>query len=167
MVIREERPEDAAAISRINTAAFGGDAEANLVVALRAQGAVITSLVAQEAGEPVGHILFSPLTLLPAAKLKLAALAPMAVLPDYQRRGIGSALVEAGIAACREQDYDAIVVLGHPGFYPRFGFAPAQQFHLRTEYDIPAAAFMALELKPKALAGLDALVQFHPAFQDV
>jgi putative acetyltransferase len=167
MIIREERAEDAAAISRINNTAFEGEAEANLVIALRAQNGVIVSLVAEEQGRPVGHILFSPLSLLPKAKAKLAALAPMAVLPEFQRRGIGSALVQAGIEACRKKRYGAIIVIGHPNFYPRFGFVPAQEFGLRTEYDVPAEAFMALELKPGALAGQDALVQFHPAFAEL
>ncbi len=96
MLIREERPEDLAAIHRLNVAAFDTEAEANLVDALRKQGAVIASLVAQEDGRIVGHILFSPLTLLPPAGVKLAGLAPMAVLPEYQRQGIGSSLVESG-----------------------------------------------------------------------
>ena len=167
MIIRVERPEDAAAISRINTAAFESEDEANLVIALRAQNAIITSLVAEQAGRPVGHILFSPLTLLPKSKLKLAALAPMAVLPKYQRQGIGSSLILAGIKACRERGYDGIVVLGHPHYYPRFGFVPASRFKLRTEYDVPDEAFMAMELKKGGLTAVDALVQFHPAFQEV
>lgn len=167
MVIREERPEDLTAIHRINAAAFGTEAEANLVDALREQGAVITSLLAEKDSEPVGHILFSPLTLIPPTNLKLACLAPMAVLPAYQRQGIGSALVRAGIEVCRERDIDAIILLGHPEFYPRFGFVPASRFALRTEYDVPDEVFMALELKKGVLKKQNALVQFHSAFQDV
>ena len=167
MLIREESPEDVAAIHRINAAAFDTEAEANLVDALRTQHAIIISLVAEENAVPVGHILFSPVTLLPPTEHKLAALAPMAVLPDYQRHGIGSALVRSGIEACRKLGYDGIIVLGHPHYYPRFGFVPASQFKLRTEYDVPDEVFMAMELKKGALAGMDALVQFHPAFKDV
>lgn len=166
MLIREERPEDLAAIHRLNVAAFDTEAEANLVDALRKQGAVIASLVAQEDGRIVGHILFSPLTLLPPAGVKLAGLAPMAVLPEYQRQGIGSSLVEAGITACRRHGCDGIVVLGHPHFYPRFGFVPASHFALRSEYDVPDEVFMALELKPGSLTQLDALVQYHPTFKN-
>lgn len=99
MIIREEEPDDVIAIHRINTSAF--DTEANLVDALRAQDAVIISLVAEQNGVPVGHIPFSPVTLSPPSNLKLAGLAPMAVLPEYQNQGIGSALVRTGTDACR------------------------------------------------------------------
>lgn len=167
MLIREERPCDIAAIHRINASAFDTEAEANLVDVLRAQNAIIVSLVAEENGQPVGHILFSPVTLSPPSTLKLAGLAPMAVLPEYQNRGIGSALVHAGIEACRQRGCDGIVVLGHAHYYPRFGFVPASRFGLRTEYDVPDEVFMAMELKKDVLKGQDALVLFHPAFQEI
>lgn len=167
MLIREERPSDIAAIHRINASAFDTEAEANLVDVLRAQNAIIVSLVAEENGQPVGHILFSPVTLSPPSTLKLAGLAPMAVLPEYQNRGIGSALVRSGIEACRKRGFDGIVVLGHAHYYPRFGFVPASRFGLRTEYDVPDEVFMAMELKKDVLKGQDALVLFHPAFQEI
>jgi putative acetyltransferase len=137
MIIREESPNDVATIHRINASSFDTEVEANLVDALRTQGAVIISLLAEEEGQPVGHILFSPVTVLPPSELKLAALAPMAVLPKYQGSGIGTALVRAGIEVCREQGCDGIVVLGHAHYYPRFGFKPASSFGLRSEYDVP------------------------------
>lgn len=167
MLIREEKPSDIAAIRRINAAAFDTEAEANLVEALRAQHAIIISLVAEENDQPVGHILFSPVTLSPPSTLKLAGLAPMAVLPEHQNRGIGSALVRAGIEACRQRGFDGIVVLGHAHYYPRFGFVPASRFGLRTEYDVPDEVFMAMEFNKDVLKGQDALVLFHPAFQEV
>lgn len=167
MIIRDEQPEDIATIHRINAATFNTETEANLVDELRVHNIVTTSLVAEQNGKLVGHILFSPVTLSPHSELKLTALAPMAVLPEYQNQGIGSALVETGVEACRKQGFDGIVVLGHSHYYPRFGFVPASRFGLRSPFNVSDEVFMALELKEGALKGLNALVQFHPAFEKV
>ncbi len=166
--VRAERPADAAAIDRVHRLAFAGPAEAELVARLRAAGRAIVSLVAEQAGAIVGHILFSPVTLDPpgAAVPRLLGLAPMAVLPAQQRRGIGGTLVRAGLDACRAQDAGAVVVLGHPAYYPRFGFVPAARVGLRSIYT-DGDAFMALELRPGALAGCTGLIRYAPEFDDL
>jgi len=120
--------------------------------------------VAEQEGMVVGHILFSPVEVDHANGRRLLGLAPMAVDPERQRKGIGSLLVHEGLTRCRAAGFDGVVVLGHAGYYPRFGFVPAQQFGLRCEYDVPADVFMALELAPGALRGLAGLVRYHAAF---
>jgi len=145
LILREERPADAAAIRVVLEAAFPTSAEADLVERIRAAGAVRPdlSLVAELGGAVVGHILLSPVTLEtgggPEAVLELA---PMAVVPDHQREGIGSALVIAGLDAAEVRDEPLVLVLGHPWFYPRFGFRPASAFGIRAPRDVSAAAFM-------------------------
>ena len=108
--------------------------------ALRVQAQPIISLVADDNGTIVGHILFSPVTLTGHGDLTIMGLAPMAVLPTNQRRGIGSSLVRAGLDRCRQSGCDAIVVLGHPQYYPRFGFVPASRFGCRQQCDAPGTA---------------------------
>lgn len=153
---------------RINTAAFEQPNEADLVDNLRRQAEPIVSLVAlDEAGCPVGHILFSPVTLTGHSGLQLMGLAPMAVAPECQRRGIGSALVRAGLEHCDELGMGAVVVLGHPEYYPRFGFQPSNGFGITSEYDVPAEVFMVLELRPGYLQGKTGVLKYHSAFQDV
>ncbi|MGH7349575.1 MAG: GNAT family N-acetyltransferase [Candidatus Rokuibacteriota bacterium] len=164
MLIRAERPGDQAAVRAVNLAAFGTPAEANLVDALSAQARPIVSLVAENAGAVVGHIMFSPVVLAGYPALTLMGLAPMAVAPARQRAGVGSALVRAGVDECRQLGADAVVVLGHPDYYPRFGFASGVRFGLGCEYDVPAEAFMVLELRPGALPGAAGTVQYHAAF---
>jgi putative acetyltransferase len=151
----------------VNLAAFETAAEANLVDALRQQARPLISLVAQDGVEIVGHIMFSPVSLASHAKLNLMGLAPMAVMPAHQRKGVGSALVRAGLERCRELGVGAVVVLGHPGYYPRFGFQPSVRFGIASEYDAPPEAFMVLELQPGYLSGVSGTVKFHAAFQDV
>ena len=160
--IRPETPADREAVHALNTAAFGQPDEADLVDRLREQARPYLALVAEDAGEIVGHIAFSPVTVEGATEV--LGLAPMAVHPDRQRSGIGSALVRAGLRACAEADGVAVVVLGHPAYYPRFGFAPAHTFGLACAYDAPTEAFMALELTPGALAAATGVVHYHPAF---
>lgn len=164
MNIRPERPADAAAIDAVNRAAFGQPAEATLVADLRDQASPLVSLVADAGSEIVGHVLFSPVTLTNHADVKIMGLAPMAVLPAMQRRGIGSTLARAGLDACTRLGYDAVVVVGHAQYYPRFGFRPASAFGLRCEYDVPDEVFMALELAPGRLAGKSGTIRYHPAF---
>jgi putative acetyltransferase len=164
MLIRAETAGDFAAVDALNAAAFGGRGEADLVAALRRDATPIVSLVAEEGGTVAGHILFSPVTLNGHETLKIMGLAPMAVTPERQRRGIGTQLVRAGLAACRELHFGAAVVLGHPEYYPRFGFRPAQEFGIGCEYDVPADVFMALELTPGYLRGKTGTVRYHPAF---
>jgi putative acetyltransferase len=118
--------------------------------------------------EVVGHIFFSPVTVERAPRQALwMGLAPMAVQPERQRRGIGSALVRGGLAACRALGAHGVVVLGHPQYYPRFGFAPAARFGLRSTYSVPDDTFMALELAPGARASVGGLVRYAPAFDEL
>ena len=153
MEIRPELPADAAAVRAVNHAAFGTSTEADLVELLHASASPLISLVADDDGTIVGHILFSPAMLREHPELRIMALAPMAVLPDHQRRGIGASLVRAGLDACTQLGFPAVVVLGHADYYPRFGFKPASSFALRCEYDVPDEVFMARELRSGILAG--------------
>jgi len=152
VTVRGERPGDYAAISEVNDLAFSGGEESALINSLRRDGYVIVSLVAEVPGAGVvGHILFSDLPITgPDQSVSGAALAPMAVHPDWQQRGIGSRLVAEGLIRCREQGIAAVVVVGHPAYYHRFGFsAPLAQ---GLEAPFSGEAFMALELEPGALA---------------
>ena len=167
MHIRDERPEDAGSIRAVNLAAFETSVEADLVDALRDQATPIVSLVAEDAGSIVGHILFSPVTLVESHGLSLMGLAPMAVVPARQRRGIGAHLVREGLERCRRAGADAVVVVGHATYYPRFGFVPASRFGLGCEYDVPDDVFLACELRGDALRGITGTVRYHPAFANV
>ena len=167
MHIRTERPEDIPGIRHVNQAAFDTAAEADLVEALRQQAHPIVSLVAVDGEAVMGHILFSPMTLLSRADMQIMGLAPMAVLPGRQRQGIGSALVRTGLEECRRLGFGAVVVLGHPDYYPRFGFVPASTFGLKSEYDVPDDVFMALELSTDALRDRAGTIRYHPAFAAV
>lgn len=171
--IRAEQAADKNGVRAVNERAFGGRAEADIVEALHRAHAAVVALVAEVGAEVVGHILFSPVDvecaswrqgLSPAIVKRLVGLAPMAVAPDYQRRGIGSQLVREGLARCRANGFDGVVVLGHAEYYPRFGFVPAMQFGLRSEYDVPADVFMAIELGSGSLDGVSGLVRYHKAF---
>ncbi len=141
--------------------------EANLVDALREQAHPVVSLVAEAAGEVVGHIMLSPVSLGGHPELRVMGLAPMAVAPAHQRKGIGSALVRAGLEQCRQLGFGAVVVLGHPSYYPRFGFLPAARFGIGSEFEAPEEAFMLVELQPGYLADVTGTVQFHAAFKDL
>lgn len=164
--IRLERPDDVAAIRDVNERAFGASAEARLVDQLRAANKAVISLVAQHGDQVVGHILFSPVTITNAPQsFRAAGLAPMSVLPEFQNQGIGSRLVRDGLVACRDARYAVVVVLGHVGYYPRFGFARAQDYGLENEYNA-ADAFMVLELRKGALEGIGGLVKFAPEFHE-
>jgi len=166
MIVRAETPVDHAAVRRVNQLAFGTDNEANLVDALREHANSYLSLVAIQDAQTVGHIFFSPVTIESETSTFTAmGLAPMAVLPEYQKQGIGSALVEYGFRECRRIGHDIVVVVGHPEYYPRFGFTPARAKGLRCEYDVPDEAFMVAELSPGALNGRQGLVRYHPEFK--
>ena len=164
MQIRDETAADHDKVFRLNASAFDTPAEARLVNRLREDGEVAVSLVAILADAIVGHILFSEVSLDNHAGLKIVGLAPMAVAAEFRRRGIGSALVEAGLQRCNDIGYDAVVVLGEPGFYSRFGFRPAVEFGLGCEYDVPAEYFMALELHPESLHEAGGVVNYARAF---
>jgi putative acetyltransferase len=164
--IRAEQPNDRAAIREVHLCAFGGDEEANLVELLRNRKKAVISLVAVSQQRVVGHILFSPISISNAPEdLRAVGLAPLAVVPESQNHGIGTQLTRAGLEACRQRDYDAVVVLGHPGYYPRFGFSRAKDHGLENEYDAPEA-FMVMELKPGALQRVSGLVQYAPEFRE-
>lgn len=165
LTIREERPGDRASVRHVNEAAFGQPDEADLVERLAADGAVLLSLVAETDGEIVGHILFSRAEIRGDQQSHAAvALAPMAVLPAHQDRGVGSALVSEGVARLKDAGHRRVIVLGHPDYYPRFGFEPAERYGIRCPIDAPPEAFMALALAPGALDGCAGTMRWAEAF---
>jgi putative acetyltransferase len=168
MIVRLENAEDIEAVRRVNELAFGRSDEAALVDALRAASDPQISLVAVADGQVVGHIFFSPVTIESEESTPTAlGLGPMAVLPAYQRQGVGSRLVREGLRECRRIGYDVVVVLGHPEYYPRFGFIPASRHGLRSEYPVPDEVFMVAELEPGALKGRHGLVKYRHEFDAV
>ena len=168
LMIRRETESDLPAIYHVNESAFGRPHEAELVNALRGAATPFLSLVAEVDEEIVGHILFTPVTVKSTVEAwQAVALGPMGVLPAFQNQGIGSGLVNVGLAACREAGYGVVFVLGHPNFYPRFGFTPAPPRGLPCEFAVPDDAFMVVELIPEALAERQGVVYYHPAFSGV
>jgi putative acetyltransferase len=167
-MIRHEQRFDADAVHRVNELAFGRQDVPDLVDRLRLREEPLLSLVAVEGGQVVGHILFSPVTVhAEDGSFGAVGLGPLAVLPAYQKQGIGSRLVEAGLAACREAGHKIVFVLGHPDYYPRFGFQVSKPLGIEWEGDAPAEAFMVLELREGALAGRGGTVRFLPEFNGV
>lgn len=163
-MIGEEAPEDIEAIAALNRAAFGGEDEVAIIDRLRRDGLFALSLVERDAGAIVGHILFSDLDVtVDGCAVRAAALAPMAVDPTRQRNGIGSRLVRHGTDTLKDRGYEAVIVLGHPAYYRRFGFSVALAAKLAAPFS--GAAFMALELKPGALAGASGVVRYPRAFR--
>ena len=164
--IHPEPPDHIPAIRRIHEQAFPGPNEARLVDLLRAANKAVVSLTASVEGQVVGHVLFSPVTLEPPrASFNGVGLAPVAVLPHYQRRGVGSALIRAGLEKCQQAGYEAVVVLGDPAYYSRFGFACASDYGLGNDYNADEH-FMALELKAGALRGVRGVVKYGPEFKE-
>lgn len=163
VVVRFEERQDEAGVRETNEQAFGAPLEARLVEALRSLPDSI-SLVAIADERVVGHILFTPVTIDGGGQVRVAGLAPMSVRPQHQRSGIGTALVRAGLEECRRRGFAAVVVVGHPQYYPRFGFEPAHARGLACEFPVPQEAFMVVELRADALTGVLGVVHYHPEF---
>lgn len=168
VLIRDEEQADHSQVFEINARAFDTDLEAKLVEALRASVEPLISLVALVDERLVGHILFTPVTVEGCAKggAALMGLGPMAVLPEYQGRGIGSRLVEEGLARCRVLGTEAVVVFGHADYYPRFGFEPAKRYALRYKSEELDPYFMVLELEPGILKSVSGDVHYSPEFEE-
>jgi len=166
--IREERPEDIEAIRMLNLTAFGQPQEGGIIEALRTNGGVLLSLVATIDERVVGHALYSPVSIgFNEKKVVGAGLGPMAVLPELQRKGIGSKLIEFGNMQLRERGCPFIVVVGHPEYYPRFGFRPASDYGIRCEWDVPDNVFMVLVLDESKMKGVSGLAKYRAEFSGV
>jgi putative acetyltransferase len=159
--IRDERPEDAPAIRGVNNRAFGQELEGNIIDALRSNGAALLSLVATADSQLVGHIMYSPIDV---GDVTGATLGPMAVVPEYQRRGIGGRLIEAGNQTLKDRGYPFVIVLGHANYYPRFGFRPARAYGIQCEWEVPDEAFMLLILDQRKMVGVSGLAKYRPEF---
>ncbi len=168
LVIRSARADDATSIRAVHASAFPTDGEARLVERLHSAGRATVSLVARWNGTVAGHIAFSPVSVVgpSGAVAEGLGLAPVAVLPEHQRRGIGSALVRGGLDACRRCGAGFAVVLGHPEYYPRFGFRVASDYGLGNEYGA-TDAFMAIELRPGAIPPGGGLVRYSSEFAEL
>ncbi len=167
-LIRPEMSGDIPAIYQVNQLAFKRENEAQLVNRLREENAVVLSLVAICDGRLVGHILFSPVTITNNEfQWQAIGLGPMAVLPEFQKHGIGSALIRAGLDELRKLGHDVVTVLGHPEYYPRFGFKPSKSFGIKWEIDVSEEVFMVAELNIGTLNGRTGIVRYHSAFKDV
>lgn len=163
MILRDETPADRAAIYELHRQAFGGEDESRLIDVLRDQGYHRVSLVAEEDGRVVGHALFSAIEIVtPDARLPVLSLAPVGVLPEWQNRQVGTQLIRQGLERCRSTGHSIVLVVGHPPYYPRFGFS--QELARQLECPYAGDAFMALELVPNAMRGLRGRVEYSSPF---
>jgi putative acetyltransferase len=167
MIIRPEKEEDYAAIFEVNKLAFGGEEEAELVDALRKLDDFIPklSIVALEDEQVIGHILLTPIIIeTKGGSIPALALAPIAVHPEFQNQGIGSELIKKGLEKCKELRHEIVVVLGHPLYYPRFGFGNAKEKGIKAPFEVADEAFMVIELVNNALEGVKGTVKYPKPF---
>lgn len=166
MQIREETTSDIKATHRVHELAFDSSAEAQLVHLLRSRGVAAISLVAEDRGEIVGHILFSPVSIHPPARgWRALGLAPLGVIPERQHQGIGKALINEGLERCKERGIHLVVVLGDPAYYEKFGFRRSKHYGLSNEYQADEH-FMVLELTPGVLDNFTGTVKYAPEFKE-
>ena len=163
--IREERPDDVTAVREVNRRAFGQEQESNIVDALRTNRVSLVSLVATVSDRVVGHIVYSPATV--GDTVNGAALGPMAVLPEHQRQGIGTRLIETGNRKIKDAGYPFIIVVGHAEYYPRFGFRPAGKYGIKCEWDVPEEVFMVLMLDAARMQGVSGLAKYRDEFSTI
>jgi putative acetyltransferase len=164
--IRREEPGDCEAVHQLYLSAFDKGPEAALVDRLRVSCQEYLAFVAVDDGEVVGHILFTPVTVDTSAA-KGMGLAPMAVLPSHQGKGIGSRLVRHGLEFFRETGCPFIIVLGHPEYYPRFGFEVASNYGFRSQWEgVPEEAFMVVVFDGDALPKHGGVVSYRDEFND-
>ena len=163
--IRKEKLGDAQQIRMVTELAFGQPQEADIVEGLRRTCSNLLSIVAIMDDEIVGHILFSPVTLeTKSRQLNGMGLAPMAVSPEYQRQGIGSQMIKQGLFELEKSGCPFIIVLGHPEYYPRFGFNPASRYNIQSEWDVPDDVFMITVFDKQQLKGVTGIARYHPEF---
>ncbi len=163
--IRAEKPGDVPAVREVNRLAFGRKDEARLVDDLRSGTYARISLVASREDKIIGHVMFSALSIeTEYGSVEALALAPVAVVPEAQRQGVGSALIREGLQRCGDLGHSIVIVLGEPDYYSRFGFSSTLTRKLRSRYS--GEAFMALELTPRALNDVEGDVRYPPPFED-
>ena len=169
VIIAEERPQDRDGVGQVNRAAFGGEYEVSVVDRLRERCPGILSLVARKDDQVIGHVLFSPVQIRQGEGPDLIGmgLGPMAVLPDKQGQGIGSALCREGLQRMKADVHPFVVVLGHSGYYPRFGFTKASRHGIRSAFEnVPDEAFMICILKPASMKGVSGVAHYRPEFDE-
>ncbi len=167
ITIRSETDADIAAVRTLTIAAFDSEDEADINDALRKNGHALLSMVAEEDSTVVAHLMFSPVTIeADGTTVSSVGLGPVAVTPAKQRQGIGSALIRAGLDACREAGYEHIFLLGHKEYYPRFGFQPAENFAISYEGRAPFPSFMCIELQEGSLANVSGDLRFGSEFDE-
>ena len=163
--IRNENPEDIPLIASLLKKSFKRDAEAKLADRLRRACADHLSLVADENGAIVGHIMFSPVQIQNHRAVKGMGLAPMAVLPAFQGRGVGTQLVKKGLQILAGKGCPFVIVLGHPDYYPRFGFQPASRYNIKSQWDgVPDEAFMIIVMDEEAMRNVSGTAAFGEEF---
>ncbi len=164
--IRAESVGDIEAVRRMNVLAFGREDEARIVDRMRERGVALISLVAVMDDQVVGHALFSPVDVVGETAVSPSiALGPIAVLPEMQKQGIRGKLIQAGLKACRDAGHGAVFVLGHPTYYPRFGFRPTKPHGISCEFPVPDEVFMVVELVPGSLENVQGTVTYQPEFR--
>lgn len=168
--IRSEKKQDYNKITEINNLAFGQKNEGKLIENLRKTDNFITelSLIAENDNEMIGHILFYPVIIKSEnTKYKSLALAPMSVIPKYQRKGVGTKLVIEGLNIATKLGYESVIVLGHSEYYPKFGFKPASKWNIKAPFEVPDNVFLALELKANSLKDKSGIVEYPKEFNEV
>lgn len=158
--IRYEKLKDQELIYKLLSESFETNDEEKLVRLLHTDHQSLISLVADFNNEIIGQIILSKMTAEEDETLEIYGLAPMCVAPEYQNQGVGTKLVEAVIREAKKNKIDGIFVLGHPNYYPRFGFKPTKEYKIKCEYDVPADVFMALDLSSR-LSKLKGQIVFY------
>ncbi|MDD2665591.1 MAG: N-acetyltransferase [Methanocellales archaeon] len=168
LTIRKGEEKDYKKVYEVNCLAFQQENESKLIEKIRKGKNFIPelSLVAEIEDEIMGHILFSRINIFGDSVFDSLALAPMAVSPEFQKKGIGSNLIKKGIEKAKELGFDSIIVLGHKEYYPKFGFQRASKWNIKCPFEAPDEAFMAIELTERAFEGKAGTVKYPDEFME-